>query len=79
MSNFCTHKYHVCQSLANVILIQVVVVLRNNFQRLPIIVGVLNGTSEDPDEENTSFDEQTAEDLPLNDFINFLANGLNAR
>ncbi|XP_057337583.1 glutamate receptor 1-like [Microplitis mediator] len=54
------------------------VVLRNNFNRLPLIVGILNGTNEDQDEENSSYDEQTTEDRPLNDFINFLTSNLNA-
>ncbi|XP_034944276.1 uncharacterized protein [Chelonus insularis] len=54
------------------------VVLRNNFHRLPIIVGVLNGTSESQDEENSSYEDGNSDDSPLNDFINFLASSLNA-
>lgn len=55
------------------------VILRNNFRRLPIVVGIINGTIEDQYEEKSSYEEQTNEAQPLNDFINFLANSLNAR
>ncbi|KAK0096167.1 hypothetical protein PV326_006278 [Microctonus aethiopoides] len=54
------------------------VILRNNFRRLPIVVGIINGTIEDQYEEKSSYEEQTNEAQPLNDFINFLANSLNA-
>nr|QNL15100.1 ionotropic receptor 3 [Aulacocentrum confusum] len=54
------------------------VVLRDNFHRLPIVVGVLNGTSEDQDNDGVSLEDQTPDDRPFDDFINFVANGLNA-
>ncbi|KAH0568533.1 hypothetical protein KQX54_021145 [Cotesia glomerata] len=52
--------------------------LRNNFYHLPLIIGILNGTNEDQNEENSLYEEQMTEDRPLNDFINFLASNLNA-
>ncbi|XP_063976911.1 uncharacterized protein LOC135162409 [Diachasmimorpha longicaudata] len=54
------------------------VALRNNFFQLPMIVGILNGTSDDQNGEITSYEEEPSEDQPMNDFIGFLAHNLNA-
>ncbi|XP_043272171.1 glutamate receptor 1-like isoform X2 [Venturia canescens] len=53
--------------------------LRNNFNRLPIIVGILNGTGGGQKSGETDGEEDVAEIQPLHDFVVFLAKSLNAR
>lgn len=58
---------------------QVNVALRNNFFQLPILVGILNGTSDDQNVESPFYQEDQNEAEPFDDFINFLASSLNSR
>lgn len=64
--------------------LQVSTELRNNFNQLPIIVGILNGTTSEGRKQNVeTAEEEEREDVaeiqPLHEFVVFLANSLNAK
>ncbi|XP_011303343.1 uncharacterized protein [Fopius arisanus] len=63
---------------APVLKLPINIALRNNFFQLPIVVGILNGTSDDQNGEITSYEEEPIEVQPMNDFIQFLGHSLNA-
>ena len=57
----------------------VVTELRNNFNLLPLVVGIVNGSNDEQPHEDTDIEEDTANIQPLRDFVEFLAESLNAR